>query len=245
MPSRKVLSKINKNIPLSKKVEEQLREAIIQKVYTPGEKLPTENELVDIFGVSRTSIREAVRTLAGQGLVEVNGRNGAFVAEIDISNVVNPFTILLRRKSGEASHFYLKQARRLLEPEIARLAAQKRSEEDIVYLTEALESMKKYSSVHDKMVDYDTRFHRRMAMATGNPIIPIIMEPIFSLLPEFISENFKLSHAPDVAIAEHERLLDCMVRKADDDCYIAMTTHMITAENHVLEYYKRMGFKEF
>jgi len=241
----KILTKIDQNIPLSKKVEEQLREAIIQKVYTPGEKLPSENELVNIFGVSRTAIREAMRTLAGQGLVDVNGRNGAYVTEIDISSVVNPFTLLLRRKSGEASHFYLKQARRILEPEIARLAAQKRTEMDIEYLTEAFESMKKYCNIHDKMIDYDTRFHRRMALSTGNPIIPIIMEPIFSLLPEFISENFKLSHAQDKAIEEHARLLNCMIRKADDECYDAMTTHMITAENHVLEYYKRMGFKEF
>ena len=107
--------------------------------------------------------------------------------------------------------------------------AQKRTEKDIEYLTEALESMKKYCSIHDKMIDYNTRFYRRMALATGNPIIPIIMEPIFLLLPEFISENFKLSHAPDKTIEKHDRLLDCMIRKADNECYDAMTTHMITA----------------
>ena len=207
MPSPTVLKKIKQNIPLSQKVEEQLKEAILQNIYSPGERLPSELELVEIFGVSRTAIREALRMLAGQGFVKIHGRNGVFVSQLEYHDFVNPFGLLLKRKFGESSHLYLKQIRRMIEPEMARLAALKRTDEDVTKLEKYLAEMKKRKSDPQSMINYDIEFHKQLAKASGNPILPIMMEPIFRLLPEFISENFKLSHAPDISIKQHEEIL--------------------------------------
>ncbi len=240
-----VFEKIQQNIPLSKKVEEQLKEAILQNVYSPGDRLPSELDLVEIFGVSRTAIREALRMLAGQGFVEIHGRNGVFVSRLDYHDFVNPFGLLLKRKFGESSHLYLKQIRRMIEPEMARLAALKRTDEDVTKLEKYLVEMKKRKSDPQSMIDYDIEFHKQLAKASGNPILPIMMEPIFRLLPEFISENFKLSHAPDISIKQHEEILTGIKNKDAEATYRAMADHMETAEKHVLKYYEKIGFSEF
>jgi GntR family transcriptional repressor for pyruvate dehydrogenase complex len=245
MTNPKVLKKIQQNVPLSHKVEEQLKEAILQNVYSPGERLPSELELVEIFGVSRTAIREALRMLAGQGFVLINGRNGVYVSELDFHNVVNPFALLLKQKFGQSSHLYLKQIRRMIEPEIARLAASKRSDEDVTKLEQSLKEMKKRKSDPELMIDHDIEFHKQLAFASGNPILPIIMEPIFRLLPEFISENFKLYRAPDISIKQHVEILKGIKNKDPEASFAAMTKHMQTAEEHVLQHYKKIGFNEY
>ena len=245
MTSTNVFEKIKQNIPLSQKVEEQLKEAILQNVYSPGERLPSEMDLVEIFGVSRTAIREAIRMLAGQGFVEICGRNGVYVSRLDYHDIVNPFGLLLKRKFGESSHLYLKQIRRMIEPEMAKLAALKRSDEDVTILENALAEMKKRKNDPQSMIDYDIEFHKQLAYASGNPILPIIMEPIFRLLPEFISENFKLSHAPDISLKQHEEILTCIKNKDGEATFRAMAEHMETAEKHVLKYYEKIGFSEF
>ena len=96
------LKKISQNVPLSKKVEEQLKESILKKVFKPGERLPSENALAATLGVSRTAIREAIHRLAGEGLIEINGRYGIYVSGMDVSSVVNPFANLMRLKFGLA-----------------------------------------------------------------------------------------------------------------------------------------------
>jgi GntR family transcriptional repressor for pyruvate dehydrogenase complex len=243
--NRTIFKKIQRNVPLSKKVEEQLKEAILQNVYSPGERLPSELELVEIFGVSRTAIREALRMLAGQGFVVIDGRNGVYVSELDFHDVLNPFTLLLKQKFGQSSHLYLKQIRRMIEPEMAKLAALKRSDEDVRILEKTLNEMKKRKSKPQLMINYDIEFHKQLAFASGNPILPMIMEPIFRLLPEFISENFKLSHAPDISIKQHEEILISIKNKDSEAAFTAMTTHMKTAEEHVLKYYEKIGFSDF
>lgn len=245
MSKKSIFKKIDKNVSLSEKVEVQLKEAILQKVYLPGEQFPRELELVEIFCVSRTVIREALFMLAGQGLITINGRNGVYVSEIDFPNVVNPFSLLLKQKCGESSHLYLKQIRRLIEPEIARLAAEKRTDTDMAFLKKTFSEMQNRKNQPKKMIEMDIQFHRRLAYAAGNPIIPIIMEPIFLLLPEFISENYKLSHAPDISIEQHKEILTCLERQDTEATYEAMTAHMKTAEEHVLQYYKKIGFRDY
>jgi GntR family transcriptional repressor for pyruvate dehydrogenase complex len=239
------LQKIQQNIPLSKKVEEQLKNAILKNVYAPGDRLPSELELVEIFGVSRTAIREAIRTLAGQGLVSINGRSGVYVNEMDMTHVVTPLSLLLEQKCGEASHLYLKQVRKFIEPEIARIAALKRSDADVSFLANNFKKMKELRDHPDQMIAVDIQFHKRLAGATGNPIIPIIMEPIYELLPKFISQNFKLSNAPDKSLEQHAHIFTAIRDQNDKNAFHAMSDHMQTAEEHVLEYYKKIGFDAF
>lgn len=229
--------KVNREKPLSYKVEKQIRDAIRQNIFIPGDKLPGEFELAEKFGVSRTAVREALRMLAGRGLVDIRRGSGVYVAELDVSYVVDPFYQLLEMKCGDESFLHLVHARTFLEPEIARMAAEQCKEEDIVYLEKNYKQMKKYIGEPENMVDLDIKFHRRLSEATNNPIIPIIMEPIFELLYKFIPSTYRQSHAPDLAIQNHSKLVQCLKNKDCDGAYEVMKIHMEQAEEHVKKYY--------
>ena len=237
--------KIDRDEPLSHKVERQIREAIGQKIFLPDDKLPGELELTKKFGVSRTAIREALHILAGKGLVDIRRGSGVYVSELNMSNIVDPFYHLLDMKCGEASYLYLVRIRLFIEPEIARLAAIHRKEDDLKYWRKNFEIMKSRQKQPEKMINVDINFHRRIASATNNPVIPIIMEPIFQLLDKFISSTYKQSHAPDLAIKHHGKLLDCFERKDGDEAYNVMKSHLSTAEQHVIQYYESIGFLDY
>lgn len=237
--------KIERDEPLSNKVEQQIREAIRQKIFLPGDKLPGELELAERFGVSRTAIREALRMLAGRGLVDIQKGSGAYVSEIDMSNVVDPFYQLLEMKCGEAALLHIIRVRCFIEPEIAKLAANYCDNEDIEYLKRNYENMKQHAENPEEMIDIDTKFHRRLAEATNNPILPIIMEPIYQLLHKFISSTYKQSHAPDLALENHRKLVQCMEEKNGEMGFIIMKQHMFQAEQHVIQYYESIGFTNY
>ncbi len=234
--------KIEREKSLSQKIESQIREAIKQKIFLPGDKLPGELELAEKFGVSRTAIREALRMLSGRGLVDIRKGSGVYVSEIDMSYVVDPFFQLLEMKCGEASLLHLIRVRLFMEPEIARLAARHCNGEHLTAFEKNLEKMISKAHQPEQMIDTDIKFHRLIANTTNNPIIPIIMEPIFQLLHKFISSTYRQSHAPDLAIENHTRLVECFRQKDGDGAYDVMRKHMREAEQHVIEYYESIGY---
>jgi GntR family transcriptional repressor for pyruvate dehydrogenase complex len=237
--------KVERPEPLSHKVEAQIREAIRQKIFVTGDKLPCEAELSQKFGVSRTAIREALRMLAGRGLVEIRKGSGVYVSEFDMSNVVDPFTMFLDMKCGDHALLHIVRVRLFMEPEIAKLAAIHRTKKDIEYLIEKTKEMDEHAQHPYDNVEPDIKFHRRIARATNNPLIPIIMDPIFQVLPKFISSTYKQSHAPDLAIKYHHQLVDSFQARDADGAYHAMRQHLAYAEKHVLLYYKEKGYEDF
>ena len=240
--SAETFIKIERDETLSRKVENQIRQAILQKIYLPGDRLPGEFELAEKFGVSRTAVREALHVLAGRGLVEMRKGSGIYIAEIDMSTVVDPFYQLLEDKCGQASLLHIIRVRKVMEPEIVRVAAAQRTLEDLAFLEDNFKHLQENAHDPTQMIEIDIKFHRRIAQASENPIIPIMMEPIFQLLYKFISSTYKQSHAPDLAIYYHEKILESIRRSNSDDAASAMRDHLLHAENHVLQYYESIGF---
>jgi len=218
---------------LSEKVEKQIREAILRKVFLPGERLPSELELCEAFGVSRTAVREALRMLSARGLVEIRKGSGAYVCQLSLASVVDPFAQLLRMKCGPESHLYLVQVRKFIEPDVARLAAYHRTPEDLEDLQGQLAKMEAtHGGSPDEMILADIQFHRRLAAIAQNPLVPIVLEPLFRLLPQFISDTYKQERAPDLAIRYHRRILQAIDQRDGDAAYEAMREHLETAEEH-------------
>jgi len=232
-------NKVNREETLSHKVEQQIRDAIRQHIYVPGDKLPGEFEMAERFGVSRTAVREALRMLAGRGLVDIRKGSGVYVTQLNTSYVIDHLYDLLEMKCGTKSLSHIIRVRKFMEPEIARLAAENCDEEDIQFLQKNFFKMERFAQKPDKMVELDIKFHRRLSEATSNPIIPIIMEPIFELLHKFIPSTYRQSHAPDLAIENHYKLVECMKNHDCDGAYDVMKNHMKQAEDHVLKYYKK------
>lgn len=164
-------------------VADQLRELIVQGSLAPGQRLPTEAELSAQFGVSRATVREALRLLSAQNLVRtakgVGG--GSYVNVPTVANVSALVTSNLGLMRGEVTLESLLEARELLEVPAAGLAAARRSDEDVRALLETIPDDPRALSLAEQFT-HNREFHFRLVQAAGNPILSIAAEPIFVVL---------------------------------------------------------------
>ena len=168
---------------LSERVFLQIRDAIAAGRYQSGDKLPSENELTGVFKVSRTSVREAMKMLAGQGLVTVRRGLGAYVEHRNPSYLTNLQNILLREKDNILELF---QIRKILETEAAAWAAEKARPEDIEKMEQLL--VKAKMLVRDpkvsrqKLYKINTEFHHTLIKAAGNRTLLKVMSGLMNML---------------------------------------------------------------
>jgi GntR family transcriptional repressor for pyruvate dehydrogenase complex len=189
-----IFSKIGSSTKtLSQKIERRIEEAIQQRKLVPGNKLPTEKELCASFAVSRTALREALKRLNARGLIEIQKGSGMYISEINIEDAVKSLNLYYDLKFDSNLIAQMIEMRSLFEPQIAWLAARNRTEEDLKILRKNIRELAACNPDNTQMeADLINRFHTNVAKATGNPMIIVSMEPIFSLLPRM--RNFLYSN---------------------------------------------------
>jgi GntR family transcriptional repressor for pyruvate dehydrogenase complex len=179
-----IFSKIGTSQTLSQKIERRIEEAIQQRRLVPGTKLPSEKDLCASFAVSRTALREALRRLNARGLIEIKKGSGMYVSDISIEDAIKSLNLYYDLKFDSNLISQMIEMRLLFEPQIARLAARNRTEEDLRVLWDNIVELENCNPDNTQMeVDIINRFHTNVTKATGNPMIIVSMEPIFSLLP--------------------------------------------------------------
>jgi GntR family transcriptional repressor for pyruvate dehydrogenase complex len=174
---------------LVKRVVDQLRERILGGTFEQGGSLPAESTLGVHFGVSRPVVREAMRVLSAQGLIEVCQGKRARIKPADPQASVEALSVFFNR--SKASPLDLVEVRRVLEVELAALAAQRATEEDLKALektSEALKAAKAFDKLEDA-VEADVAFHQRLAQATGNRALILVMQTLGSLLLESVQKT--------------------------------------------------------
>lgn len=164
--------------PLSASVALEIERHIIENGLTPGSTLPTEVQLMEQFGVSRTVIREAARTLVQKGLVDVRPGRGMTVAPVSIEQFAQQLTLLLR--TGYASLDQLFELRELLEPAIASAAARSRTAAHLEEMADVL-AVPEDAPAED-FLQADLEFHTALARATANPFFVLVTTPLQILL---------------------------------------------------------------
>jgi len=179
-----IFTKIGTGLTLSQKIERKIEEAIRQKKLLPGTKLPSEKELCAQFAVSRTALREALRRLSARGMIDIRKGSGIYVTELKIEDAINSLHLFYDLRFNSDLILQIIEVRRLFEPEIARLAARNRTENDIKTLQKNLVELERCNPDNTQLeVDIINRFHMNLAKATHNPIVIISLEPVYSLLP--------------------------------------------------------------
>jgi GntR family transcriptional repressor for pyruvate dehydrogenase complex len=179
-----LFSKIGTGLTLSQKIERKIEEAIREKKLLPGQKLPTEKELCAQFAVSRTALREALRRLSARGLLDIRKGSGIYITELKIEDAINSLHLFYDLRFNSDLILKIIEVRRLFEPEIARLAARNRTDDDISILRGNQSELEKCNPDNTQLeVDLINRFHMNLSKSTGNPIVIISMEPVYSLLP--------------------------------------------------------------
>jgi DNA-binding FadR family transcriptional regulator len=166
-------------------VETQIREAIRAGILTPGKKLPSEMALAQDFGVSRTTVREALRTLVADGLVEkVPGAGGgSFVRSLDHNSFSEELSHDLENllRVGSFGYHEAGQVRRFLEVPAARLAAENRTEEHLEVLRQVIAEEKAISYDDPAVSDLDVRFHSAISEASGNRVVAALVAALHSV----------------------------------------------------------------
>ncbi len=194
---------------LADQVTQQLQEKISLGELKPGDKIPTEPELMALFAVGRSTIREAVRVLVKAGLLEVRQGDGTYV----INRITNsePLDHRLRR----AAILEVYEVRRILELEIARLAAERRSDDDLLRMRESLEQRREARRANDMRayVDSDLAFHLAIAAASKNSVLTDLYLSFSNALRDALDKLVADQELHQNQIAIHEQMLAAIERK--------------------------------
>jgi DNA-binding FadR family transcriptional regulator len=203
----------------------QLKAAILSGRFKPGQRLPTERELTEQFGVSRVVVREAVRELEITGLVKIlqGPTGGAYVTDLSMDHLDNAFLdLFLYTKVSVAE---LIQARLLIECEIARLAATRVDAGSLRQLQEVLDAEKITGISHAELVSNRLRFHYVLAELSGNRLLQAIASALFRLTGDVILEVKTVKnviHRPE----EHIDILRAIAAHDPAAAALAMKVHV-------------------
>ena len=212
----------------------QIEEAILNKKYLPGSKLPSENELCQMFGVSRTSVREAIQILNVQGFVTIEKGRGIFVQNLSSESVSNSILKFLEHRFEGDYYFDLIHARQIIEPGIAYLAAKNRTDENLVKLEKDLVNLKNNDGDPAKHGEYDMAFHMHLAQASKNKLLPLLLKPIHMLMPSVKSKIMSnVEEAKEAAVVWHTKIYNKVKDQDAEGAKISMIAHLEIAEKHI------------
>lgn len=191
-----------------------------------GERLPPEPNLAKHFGVSRGTLRAAVQELTLLGFLEVKQGAGTFVRQPDRQDLVQPFQALLAGEPQLAGD--LLQLRRLLEPEVARLAAGTCSEQDSLHLRALIDAQAARVADGEHLAQEDLQFHSAIAHIAGNQLICNILLMMRSLLQE---QGYQSSPAAEAeTVKQHQTIVNAITAHEPELARAAMITHLAWVE---------------
>ena len=220
----------SKTHKISDQIIEQIRNAILSGRFKPGDKVASEKELMSEFGVSKATLREALRVLEGMGLVEIKKgiAGGVFIAEVDMKTTIHGIINFLHFKTVSIKDITM--IRYLLEPPVAQIAALRIQPEDIA----KLESMISEDPVTPhSIISREIGFHRYLARMTENPILILVMDFIDNILNDI---KFQLDPGVEfyhkVALA-HRAILDCLRQKDGIGARREIVSDLLEVGNHL------------
>lgn len=210
--------------PLYQQVAAQLSSWIDQERLQPGDRLPPERELAERLGVSRTSVRQALTALQTLGLVHARHGDGVYLRRT-AADVRPELAAELLSARGVLPR--IMEVREALEVQIARLAARRRTDEDLAALEAALEEMEAAIDREADTAEADEHFHLALADAAGNPLLADLLRQIAE--PVALTRRASLAKPgrPSRSLEGHRRITRA-VREGDEDAAAAaMYEHLL------------------
>ncbi|MEE4310400.1 MAG: FadR/GntR family transcriptional regulator [candidate division KSB1 bacterium] len=235
-----MFDKVGNPLTLSQEIELKIEEAIRLKKLEQGQKLPSEKDLCAMFGVSRTALREALRMLSARGLLTIKKGAGVYVNNYSSLHASKTMSLYLELQFDKDYMLHLVTVRQMLEPSIAKLAARNRTKRDLLRLERNLEAFVKKDQDAEQLAKYDVEFHMTIAEATGNPLIPLIMDPLYSMLPrikELIVSRLKENKSSN-ASKYHRKIYEMLKKQDEEGVFNAMTDHLKIALKDTLNLIK-------
>ncbi len=217
---------------LSDQVLTELKKIITEKGFAPGQKFYSEQELVSMFNVSRSSVREAVRLLEVAGMVTVKQGKGVFIAEPG-QGEHQAFSEWLRdNETSLEEHF---EMRLIIDPKAAGYAAKKADSTDILKLDEICENFRSHAEQGNivDMIKLDEQFHLQLAKSTKNRTLFMIMKTMTESLPEGWISSLHVPGRIEKSVHEHRAIVEAIMLHDQGLAEKLMEDHLKTALSEI------------
>jgi DNA-binding FadR family transcriptional regulator len=219
-------SPVVRQVKLPVQVADQLQGMILAKHLRVGDRLPAERDLCEQFKVSRTVIREAIRILEAKGLLISLEGSGTYVRAIQSSDVIDSLGMYLATQNQEMPYTELMELRRVLETQIAALAAERASEEALAELSLLQQAFEASIGDWDSFAKLDLEFHMALARATGNSLFELILNPFMEPLYEGRRLASEIPGVAEEAIALHQQIMERVITGDSEGAAEAMLLHL-------------------
>ena len=220
-----------KKTRLYEEIVKQLVDLINKGSLKPGDRLPTERELAVQLKVSRTAIREALRSLEMMGFIESKVGEGTFIKEITLNNVLDPFSnILLQDKKLIIE---LIEVRLLLESEIAKLAAGKINADKAAEMKNSLDLMEREIAEGGIGIKGENEFHNALARASENSAMSKILGMCGELLSASRLATLEIADQPRKSLEDHRKIYDAIRSGNKEESANLMREHLIKAQRNL------------
>ncbi|MBI5484799.1 MAG: FadR family transcriptional regulator [Deltaproteobacteria bacterium] len=226
---------------VSSQIADQIRSSILAGEFSPGDKLPPERELAEMFGVSRPSVREALNVLASSGLVMSYQGGGTVVMSLVDSTGGNPLSELIRTQQDRALDVI--EVRKCMESWTAFYAAQRALPEDLRRMEEIVSGMERNLEGLQPSEDLDANFHIVIARATHNIVWLHLMQSLFDAMKEFQQSVWRAVYITGEdhhqLYLHHRRVFEAIKARDAEAARDAMMEHLTFAEQRSTAYVAR------
>ena len=205
-------------------IVQQMTQLIRDGKLRPGDKLPPERELAETLGVSRPTLRNALRVLEGLRMIESRQGDGTYVSQANFEQLLAPLAAVLSTRAFLVKDIL--ELRQIIEPPIAEWAAVKARAEDIEELENILAVQAKKAGAGLETAEEDTRFHYAIAEATGNQMVVHLIDLVMSLLGEVRASWLQVPDRREVSLAGHSAILAAIKGRDQAAAAQAMKEHI-------------------
>jgi GntR family transcriptional repressor for pyruvate dehydrogenase complex len=217
-------------VSLTQAAINQIKDMIVRGDLRPGDKLPVENELAARLGLSRGSLREAVRALAVMRVLEVRQGDGTYVTSLEPDLLLQSVSFLTEL-NRESTLVQILDARRMLEAGAAALAAYCATEEELATLERLVDEMPRCESV-EAFVENDMQFHRAIATASRNDVVVALLDNLSSRTTRArVWRGITETGANERTIEEHRAIYEALAAHRGDIAAALITAHIANVES--------------
>jgi GntR family transcriptional regulator, transcriptional repressor for pyruvate dehydrogenase complex len=219
---------------LTERAQRQVEELILNGMLKAGDRLPSERALTQKLGVSKTVVREAIRSLSAKGLIEVRAGSGMYVLGLGSDLMKDPMNLLLRSRHLKPEDIF--EVREALEVKIAGLAAERAEANDLNEMDETIRALNKRKLTPIEYAELDVAFHKRLAQASGNPLFSALVNTINDVMVEVrlramgvLGETKFIAEA----IEQHSRIFERVKARDVEGARRAMEDHLALGREHM------------
>jgi GntR family transcriptional repressor for pyruvate dehydrogenase complex len=213
-------------------VAEQIQRLIASGTLKPGDRLPNERELAAKFGVGRSSLRDAIRTLEVMGIVESRHGSGTVVRDLSTDSLVVPLASVLAQKRELVAE--LIDVRRMIEPALAARAAANATEEELSRLEDIVRRQGEKVRRGERSIEEDSEFHYAIALAARNSVVLKVLDVLMDLLLDSRARSLQVKGRPERSCAGHRRILRAIKRRDGPAAEAAVRKHLKEIEEIVV-----------